>query len=365
MKVALVFAGTSAAKPVFQPYRSRRFAEGLAAEGVNAVLVDVDIAQQSRFAPAAHDLPGSTYYRNQVDRLPLIVTQERPSVVLTFGATRELAPVWREGAKAGVPILHVVASEGSVREPAPAFSGGLGFVRNPRQRLAGDWLTRHASRHVTGLIGSNRADLGLHLRQSYFPRARFSIVAPPPTCPAAAAAVPPAPGAAEYPVFGFYDPEADASALRFLLRAIDLTGPPGRFDLRVAPAALSARLPERAAHATFVDATDAVDFIRGIDVLLVPEAHDRALPTIAAALVARRIVIVPDTGAAIELVDYGRHGVLHAAGSAYHLAMAINVMTQSWSNRPISFEGIDDAVARTAPDEVARTFARACRKAAR
>lgn len=362
MKVALVFAGTSAANPVFQPYRSRRFTEALAAEGITAVLVDVDIAQQSRFVPATYDAPGPVYYRNQVDRLPLILTQERPSAVLTFGATLDLAPVWREGAKAEVPILHFVSSEGSISE-SPAT--GADFMRTPPRRLARAWHARYASRRVAGLVGSNRADLGRHLRQSYFTRARFSVVAPPPTCPPPADAIPPVTGSAEHPVFGFYDPEASESALRFLLRAIDLTGPPGRFALRIAPAVLSRRVPERTGHATFVEAADPADFLRGIDVLLVPEAHDRALPTIATALVARRIVIVPDTGAAIELIDYGRHGVLHAAGSAYHFAMAINVMTQSWSNRPITFEGIDAAVARTAPEQVARAFARAFRKAAR
>lgn len=362
MKVALVFAGSSATKPVFHSYRSRRFTEGLAAEGIDLVLVDVDLARHSRFAPAAHDAAGLVYYRNQVDRLPLILKQERPSTVLTFGATLDLAPVWREGAKAGVPILHFVSSEGSVSEP---LAPGAGLLRTPPRRLARAWHSRHASRHVVGLVGSNRADLGRHLRQSYFTRARFSVVAPPPTCPPPANAMPAVTGSAESPVFGFYDPEAGEDTLQFLLRAIDLTGPPGRFALRIAPAALSQRVPERAGHATFVEAADPADFIRGIDVLLVPEAHDRTLPTIATALVARRIAIVPDTGAAIELIDYGRHGVLHAAGSAYHFAMAINVMSQSWSNRPIAFEGIDDAVARTAPEHVARAFARALRKAAR
>lgn len=363
MKVALVFAGNSAAKPVFQPYRSRRFAEGLAAEGIAAVLVDVDITGQSRFARATPDAPGMVYYRNQVDRLPLILKQERPGAALTFGATHDLAPVWRTGAKAGVPILHFVSSEGAISDaPAPL---GAGFVPTPRQHLASAWNTRHASRHVTGLVGSNRADLGRHLSRSYFPRARFSIVAPPTTCPPVPDAIPPATGTADCPTFGCYDPEANEGTLRFLLRALDLTGPAGRFMLRVGPAALAAQVPERAGHATFVEAADAADFMRGIDVLLVPEPHDRALPTIANALVARRIVIAPDTGASIELIDYGRRGVLYAAGSAYHFAMAINVMAQSWSNLPITFEGTDAAIAGTAPEQVARIFGKAFRKAAR
>lgn len=363
MKVALVFAGNSAAKPVFQPYRSRRFAEGLAAQGITAVLVDIDIDRQSRFAPATDDAPGLIYYRNQVDRLPLILEQERPSAALTFGAPHDLASIWRKGAKASVPVLHFVSSEGGISEPLAPF--GAGFVRTPPQRFARAWSIRRASRHVAGLVGSNRADLGRHLCQSYFPRARFSIVAPPPTGPLPPETISASNSTAACPTFGFYDPEASESTLRFLLRAIDLTGPPGRFTLRAGPATLAARMPERAGHATFVEAANATDFMRGIDVLLVPDAHDRALPTIATALVTRRIVVAPDTGAAIELIDYGRRGILFAAGSAYHFATAINVIAQSWSNRPITFEGAEAAIADTTPEQVAQVFSKAFRKVVR
>lgn len=363
MKVALVFAGIGAAKPVFQPYRSRRFTQALAAAGADAVLVDIDLGRQSRFAPTVREAMGPVYYRNQVDRLPLILRQERPSVVQTFGATLELSAVWRAAAKAGMPILHFVSSEGSVGDRLPGAE--LGFVGAPPRRFPAAWHARYASRHVAGVVGSNRADLGWHLRQSYFSRARFSVVAPPPTCPIEIDPVAPLAGSPQCPVFGFFDPEASEDTLRYLLRAVDLTGPPGRFSLHIAPKILANRVPGRAAHATFVETADAAAFVQGIDVLLVPEAHDRTVPTIAAALVARRVVVVPDTGAAIELVDYGRHGVLHAAGSAYHLAMAINVMAQSWSNRPITFDGIDAAIASTAPEHVAAAFVRAFHKAGR
>jgi hypothetical protein len=363
MKVALVFAGHSAAKSALLPYRSRRFVEGLAASGIDIVLVDLDIGQQSRFAPAVRDTPGITYYRNQVDRLPLIVAQERPALVQTFGATLDLGPVWSEGAKAQAPIVHFISSEGAIEEPLPAL--GLGFVRmrSTAQRVNA-LRARHASRRVAGLIGSNRADLGRHLRQGFFPCAQFSVVAPPPTVPPDIDMAAPV-AAVERPVFGVYDPDASENTLRFLCRALDLTGAPGAFEVRVAPAALAALVPDRTAQLSFVEAADAADFLRGIDVLLMPEAQDRTLQTIVTALVARRPVIVPDTGAAVELVDYGRHGVLYAAGSAYHLAMAINVMTQSWSNRPFSFEGIEASIAKTTPETVARAFAAAYRRLAR
>jgi hypothetical protein len=364
MKVALVFAGKFSAMSAFLPYRSHGFVSALAAEGVEAVLVDIDIGRHPRFARAANDAPGVTYYRNEADRLPLIAAQERADLVQTFGATLDLASVWNEAAKGDAPIVHFVASEGAIEEPPAAL--GLGFVRGQTasRRLA-EWRTRFASRQVAGLVGSNRADVGRHMRLGYFPRAHFSVVTPPPTIPSAIERSTPVAAAGGRPVFGFYDPEASEAALRFFFRTLDLAGPLDASQIRIAPARLKALAPDRTAPASFVDAADAAEFVRGVDVLVAPEAQDRALQTIVAALAARKAAIVPDAGAATELVEYGRHGVLYVPGSAYHLAMAINLMAQSWSNRPFSFEGVEAAIARTSVTAVAAAFAAAYRRLAR
>lgn len=341
MKAALVFAGGAAAGSTFLPYRSRDFLAGLADAGVQAVVLDPD----------------------QAGHLPQILAQDRPSVIQTFGATVDLAPVWRAAASTATPLLHFVASAGPTVE-RPARGAPFSVARAAlAQRLA-----RRASRAVAGVLGSNRADIGRHFERGFFPRARFSMVAPPPTDPIGDRTEI-RPGRAEKarrapPVLGLYDPEADGASLDLLLQAVALTGQSGTFALRIAPPALASRVATTGG-AEFVAAAGAAAFVRDIDVLVVPRAHDRALAAIVAALAARKGVIVPDTGVATEIVDYGRCGLLYAAGSAYHLAMAINVMTEAWDNRPLSFDGVDDAIGRTTPAAVARVFATAWHRLAR
>lgn len=359
MKAALVFAGRTAAGTTFRPYRSRPFLATLAASGIEPVVVDVDLGPDEPGPCTPVELAGLVGYHNAVDRLPLIVAQERVDVVQTFGATIDLAPVWRHAARAARPILHYVASEGAIEDGSTPASGLIDLAR--RGRGLPHVRARRASRHVSALIGSNCADIGRHVRDGFFPRARFSVVAPPPA-PRPVSTNGPSPVLEQrLPVFGFHDPDADPERLDFLLRAVALTGQTGLFALRIAPAALAERiaLPP---SVTAVDAASPEAFLRDVDVLIVPRADDRALAAVVAALAARRSVVVPDTGAAAELVGYGRRGLLYAAGSAYELAMALNVMAEAWTNRPFSFEGVDEAIARTAPEAVAAVFAAAWRR---
>lgn len=365
MKAALVFAGSTAAASC-GAYRAPGFLGALAEAGIEPVLIDLDVVADARFASPGCAVAGVVSYRNHADRLALIVSQEHADVVQTFGATADLGPVWDDAARAAVPLVHFVGSAGAVGERAgrpgvPVVSDFSG----PRGTLA-HWHARIASRHVAGVVGSNRADLGRHFRHGFFSRAGFSVVAPPPTPrdrPAAAAAAAPRRSRESGPVLGFFDPEADGAALDMLFQAVALTGQAGTFSLHLAPESLSGRAKTRSG-ATFVAAATADAFVRAIDVLVVPRADDRVLPTIVSALRARKSVIVPDTGAATEIVDYGRCGLLYPPDSVYHLAMAINVMTQAWDNRPFSFEGVDDAIARTAPAAVAAVFVGAWRRLA-
>lgn len=361
MKAALVFVGRAAAASVYLPYRSRGFIGALAEAGIEPVVVDVDIDPEPRFATVPSEVPGIVGYRNQVDRLPLIIAQERVAVVQTFGATEDLGPVWGYAARAARPLAHFVSSDGAILDlPAGRPRNVADLLR--RGRSFAHWRARHASRHVTAVLGSNRADLGRHFRHGFFPRARFSVVAPPPSPPPTRTIGVSSLGEGRQgPVLGFWDPDADAEVLELLLRAVALTGQTDLFTLKIAPASLAGRATLPAGVAV-VDAGSAEAFLRDIDVLVVPRAEDRALGAVVAALAARKSVIVPDTGAATEIVDYGRRGLLYPAGSAYHLAMAVNVMAQSWNNRPFSFDGVEESIARTAPDAVARMFASAWRR---
>lgn len=362
MKAALVFAGPAAATATFRPYRSRAFLTGLVEAGIAPVVIDLDLSSERRFDDVPVELPGLVTYRNHVDRLALIVAQEGAALVQTFGAAADLGPVWSEAAGASRPLVHFVASAGAVAEAPAGRPLGLGdLVR--RGRGFADWRARRASRHVAAVVGSNRADMGRHFRQGFFARARFSLVAPP-----VAARVPIAAAAngrmrRTAPVLGVFDPGASPETLALMSRAVALTGHSDLFGLRIAPAAL-ARTADLPPGATVVDTDDPVHFLHDVDVLVAPRADDSASAAVLAALASRKSVIVPDTGALAELVDYGRRGVLFPADSAYHLAMAINVMTEAWTNRPFSFEGVEEAIDRAAPDAVARVFADAWRRLA-
>ncbi len=73
---------------------------------------------------------------------------------------------------------------------------------------------------------------------------------------------------------------------------------------------------------------------------------------------------MPDPSGAAELIEYGRHGLTFAAGSAYHFANAMNIVSQSWQQKPVLLADGGRAIARTDPAQVAQTFATAYRRLA-
>jgi glycosyltransferase involved in cell wall biosynthesis len=155
-------------------------------------------------------------------------------------------------------------------------------------------------------------------------------------------------------VFGVYAPAAAAALFSFLSHAVDLTGGPDAIQVRVAthnpPATAAPRI-------STVAAGDPDDFVAAIDVLAVPVYDDAVAGALMAALRSGKSVIVPDRGGGAELIEYGRHGLMFGAGSAYHLAGAINLISQGWSEKPVLFATGGPAVARTQPSAVAASFA--------
>jgi glycosyltransferase involved in cell wall biosynthesis len=350
MKVALIFSGADPGASA--PYRASPFLDGLAGEGFAPVVIDVEGPKSVR----PRDENGSGR-RCPLGELRAVLSAERPDAIQTFGWASELAPVWTSAARTGIPLVHFVSAGGPVEDDI-----GLGVawtrIRPKLASLAG-WRARLASRSVAGVVGSNRADIGQHIELGFFPRAAFSMLAPPPVETGRGANGEPT---GSTPIFGVYDPELSPYVVDFLARAVGLTGRPESFSLRIAPAPLRARqVPETI---SFSDPRDLDAFIEAIDALVLPYCEDRMVPAVLAALKAGKIVIAPEGGVASELIEYGRHGVVYAAGSAYHLSMAINIVAQAWKNRPIDFEGVDAVVARSAPREVARIFAGAYRKLA-
>jgi glycosyltransferase involved in cell wall biosynthesis len=181
-------------------------------------------------------------------------------------------------------------------------------------------------------------------------------VPPPIERPAAdglAVAVPAARGGE--PVFGVYDPHASADVLSFISHALKLTGRPRAVAMQIALRDAPPSPP--AAAVSFVPAQGVDGFVAGIDMLAVPAYDDSVAAALMAALRAGKPVIVPDRGGAAELIEYGRHGFMFAAGSPYHFANALNVLSQSWRDRPVLLAEGGPAIARTHPAAVAHAFA--------
>jgi glycosyltransferase involved in cell wall biosynthesis len=346
MKVALIFAG---AEPdaALAPYRASPFLQALADEGLAPAVIGI----------AGERVAGSGPPREGIGRvcaasdLRALLAAERPDAIQTFGWATALAPVWESVGPTGIPLIHFVSAGGPVQDDSGL--GAAGARVRPKFASFAGWRARFASRPVAGVIGSNRADIGQHFERGFFPRARFSVLAPPPVDMRDGASAGPA---ASTPTFGVYDPDATAHVLGFIAHAVSLTGHPDDLSFRIAPSRLRS-LVHAPEVMSFVDAPDLESFVAAVDALVLPYCEDRMVPAVLAALKARKIVIVPDGGVASELIEYGRHGVVYAAGSAYHLSMAINIVAQSRKDRPLDFQGVDAVIARTSPREVARTFA--------
>jgi glycosyltransferase involved in cell wall biosynthesis len=192
----------------------------------------------------------------------------------------------------------------------------------------------------------------------WFSGAAFSVILPPPVERSGAAPMPTPRAAGGEPVFGIYDPGAAGDLFAFVARAIDLTG--RRDDIRVRIAAKHA--PRGPGPMTVVEPGGIDEFLATIDVLVVPAYHDAAASALIAALRAGKSVIVPDCGGAAELIEYGRHGVMFAAGSVYHLANAMNLIGQSWQDKPVLLAEGGPAIAKTHPTIVAQGFAAALQR---
>jgi hypothetical protein len=350
MRIALVFAQDVTADRTIASFRSPAMIAGLRHEGMDPVAVRfVPAGEPWRDAGAAAGAPETCW---EEAALPQLVRGLGPDVIHTFGNINRVAPVWTQGARSGAAILHYLAAEPSELAAAagPRRVWSLAHLR-----------TRAASRAVTGLVGSCRATIGRYIEAGFFPRARFSMLAPPPieladAAPAEAVAATPA-----LPTLGYWASSGGADALELLCEGIRLTGNQHLFRLFVASAfdPPDVRLPANVVH---VGATEVGDFIRTIDALVVPCSDDRALPAALLALRARRVVIAPDDSCIGEALEYGRHGVLFRSGDAFRLATAINEVVQSRRDRPFDFHGVGEILARTAPAEVARIFARAYRR---
>jgi hypothetical protein len=340
MKVAIIFAtdGSDCEDAVLAPFRSAHFVEGLRIGGIEPVTITV---VPDRAAVAAERAAGDLRCRS--NGLAALLASQSPQAVGTFGPEHRLAALWPIVAQANLPIVHCVSCwRDAAVAPPPSVSS---FAASRAKR---------ASRHVAAVVGTSRAAVGGLIGAGYFPHAASSVIVPPPVERTAAAVANASPARASTPVFGIYDPCGSPDLVAFVSRVIDLTGRRNALEVRIAMAAPSPAAP---APIAIVPADGIEGFINAIDVLAVPAYDDAVAAPLIAALRAGKSVIVPDPSGAAELVEYGRHGLMFCAGSAYHFANAIDIVSQSWSQKPVLLADGGPAIARTHPAAVSHTFA--------
>ena len=347
MNVAVIFAtdGSSGEDAVLAPFRMAGFVEGLRTGGVDTLVITV--ADEAGGAPRVTPTDNTRVCPR--DQLPKLLAAERPDVVQTFGPEGRLASIWTLVAEAKLPIVHCVSCWRDILDPVP---------RSPRiSSFAASWAKR-ASRAATTVVGTSRAAVGRLLADGYFPHATSSLMVPPPVERAAVAAPPPAPADdGSSPVFGVYDPHGGVDVAAFVSRAMELHGRRGEAQTRIAVGPSLAASAPSAPSVSIEPARGIEPFLAGIDVLAIPAYDDGLAGALIAAMRAGKSVIVPDPSGAAELIEYGRHGVMFSAGSAYHFAGAMDLVGQSWNQRPIMFAEGGSALARTHPAAASRAFA--------
>jgi hypothetical protein len=350
MKVAIIFAtdGSACEDAVLAPFWSAGLVDGLRVGGIEPVVVSLLPDHAARGAETAV----GDRLRCRRNELAALLVAKRPQAIQTFGSEHHLAAIWPIMAEAGVPIAHCVSCWRDAADAVPASSIPSFAVSRAKR----------ASSHVAALIGTSRAAVGGLIAAGYFQNAMSSVMVPPPAERAVAvnarSGQPGEPARARVseadPVFGIYDPCASPALVAFVSRAVELTGRRSALQVRIAAAA---SMPAAPAPITIVPADGIEDFLAAIDVLAVPAYDDGIAAALIAALRAGKSVIVPDPSGAAELIEYGRHGLLFCAGSAYHFANALDLVGQSWSQRPVLLADGGPAVARTHPAAVARVLA--------
>ncbi len=327
MKSVLVFAaGDESTRQIVKPYRLPALQESLGDQGVEAIVVDVMGREGASWLSFQH-------------------RTERPRVVHTFGDAAFLSTIWRDAARMGCLLVHSVTDS----------------HRSVRRTLSPTYLwTKHASRHVQAVLGSNRARLRDYIEAGFFPRAQFSTIVLPPVEIPIEPRKPVQTADASQPTFGYWKSSGADGAQDFLLAALKLTGAQHLFRLLIGEQRERSASPaRRPANVSFGHFRAIADFVAAVDALIVPESDDRALEQVVLAVRDNKAVIAPDDGVMAEALGFGRHGVLFNAGNPYDLARSIDHLTATWNRQPFDFNGGRALINRTSPKEVARTFARA------
>ena len=347
VKVAFVFCCGASPSDSLSGYRAASFRHGLAAAGIEPVLIDVSGGEADRASTRAElDVVAC-----RLEELPGLLRKSAPDLIQTFGAVSDCTPVWSAAAQVGLPVLHYVQAEPFSDEPVQ------GRLARTLSALAPTFWADGDRRHVRGVLGSSRKVVSRFIDAGIFPAAGFSrVIAPLIELPAVTETETPsvaAPGV----TFGVYDPYGSVETLTFIAQAVLLAGHANLFRVKIAHPAYQ-HPPSLPCNVSVVAPHDPTYFINSVDAVILGYDSDHLVPILLMALRAGKFVIAPDGGVASELLGFGRHGLMFAEGSAYDLGLKINIVHGSNKDRVFEFQGGGDVTLRCAPEEVAKAFAK-------
>jgi hypothetical protein len=359
MEILLTFQSDGEEPSELRAYRSPRFLGELFDAGVCPIIVDV--CSNRKDLVESNENIGSfgtgrvLHCTCDAGQLGHILRQRSPDLIQTFGHATWLADTWNELSSVRLPMMHCVTASQAIGMGSRVLRCTPKPATPSLHSLAGR-RAKFASRHVDGLIGSNCADIGQHIELGFFPRAQFSVVAPPPITVASVQTPKSGGSQSSMPVFGYFDPSGTVESLTFLYDAIAWTGCTDLVRFDICPSSLQNKAEVTLGCVSFVDVSGFEDFIDCIDVLVLPYTNDEVVEILLSALRARKTVIAPDVGCVAELLEFGLFGILFKAGSVYHLAEAITTVTRSWRTRSVEFDGFRSVSSKTNANVVASQF---------
>ena len=366
MKVAFLCPAGGESDPRLAGFFSDSFLAAFAEIGAKVLLIKPDVRDRPVAAASEqrHNRPDSTETRYGQRQQPAsapaaylglhtTLRDFAPDVIQTFGYASRLSAVWATLGKLPYAIAHFVSSGG------PPIRGGTLSEASARvtpslNSFAG-LSGRHRSRHVSALIGSNRCDLAYHRNSGFFRGARFSVVAGLPVAHGAKASIATMDHSSA-PRFGFFSLDDAPAAAQFLLSAASATGVGSRYRIVLSDQYRSIADRWPSIDVEWTATRNLNDFLRAVDIAIVPYPDDLFAPVIVCAAAAGKILIASEGGLAGELLDYGRRGVLFRSGSESELASKMQDIIAAWPHGPPLIRSADEILAKSSPKRCAQVL---------
>jgi hypothetical protein len=365
MRIAFLYPTGGESDPRLASFYGNAFLGGLSELGAQLLLIksDADTPVLATAATATDADPSSAIAqsvrlqnaptaRGYGDDLRALFRTFSPDIVQTFGYASRLSAVWSAVKGGPHPVVHFVTSGGPAVGDRGKLLNASSRVAPPLNSFAG-LAARHASRHVSALIGSNRCDVAHHRDSGFFRNAQFSVVAGLPVAPLAEHAT--GSGRGPTPRFGFFGFDYAPAVVTFLLSAAAATGS-HQYTILLQDCYKSIADQWHSINLELTPTHDPDEFLHRVDVVVIPYPDDSFAPVIVRAAAAGKPVIASEGGLAGELLDYGRRGTLFRNGSEADLMGKMLDIMLAWPEGPPLFDSAQEILNDTSPKHCAEIF---------